>query len=261
MIKYGPRPNMPSALQSTEVNAFKEVIAKKIKSGQKIESKEFKPFWQNDTLKKELYKLQKNKCCYCERKRELRELDVEHYRPKAQVTDEPTHKGYWWLAYNWYNYLLACSPCNGSFKRNHFPLLPGGIRAYKPKDSLKKEKPILINPIDENPKQCIGYDWTGTVGNKTLVKAVGLDDDGRGAGTIKLTKLNRPILAEDRGDDFLTLDALATGLKIALDKGANAKVRLLAKDIKEKTKANKEYAGFRRYFFKMHRIAEYISND
>lgn len=61
------------------------------------------------------------KCAWCERHCEWqRQLDIEHYRPKAEVTrwdgspplvsDHPPKQvrvsdGYWWLAFDWDNYL------------------------------------------------------------------------------------------------------------------------------------------------------------
>lgn len=77
-------------------------------------------------------------CYWCEQLRSgNRELDVEHYRPKVEVTrwegrpsfvaDEPPPErnavsGYWWLAFRWDNYALSCKTCNSHWKRNLFPL-------------------------------------------------------------------------------------------------------------------------------------------
>lgn len=64
------------------------------------------------------------KCAYCESRTTANfPLHVEHYRPKAGVTekrneDDPKirdvidHPGYFWLAYEWYNLILACANCN-----------------------------------------------------------------------------------------------------------------------------------------------------
>jgi hypothetical protein len=78
------------------------------------------------------------KCAWCEKHFEWkRQLDVEHYRPKAAVTrwegspplvsntpprQVPVSGGYWWLAFDWNNYSLACGPCNQGWKRNLFPV-------------------------------------------------------------------------------------------------------------------------------------------
>jgi hypothetical protein len=89
------------------------------------------------------------KCAYCESDyTAVAWGDVEHYRPKRAVTEEKTHPGYYWLAYAPENLLPSCQLCNqGKGKRNHFPIL--GRRAVKPKDDLKDELPLLLNPYEE----------------------------------------------------------------------------------------------------------------
>ncbi len=48
------------------------------------------------------------KCAYCEAPTSMVAYgDVEHYRPKST---------YWWLAYNYENYLASCQLCNQKFK-------------------------------------------------------------------------------------------------------------------------------------------------
>jgi hypothetical protein len=113
------------------------------------------------TLKHFLVYLFHGKCAYCEgRYRAGSPLDVEHYRPKAEVTlnrqrssivkivnhndDEVTHPGYYWLAYDPQNLLLACEICNREEKKNQFPIR--GPRACCPDDSLDDELPLLLNP-------------------------------------------------------------------------------------------------------------------
>lgn len=100
------------------------------------------------------------KCAWCERIRDVsRELDVEHYRPKVKVTrwdgepplvsDTPPQEmdigpGYWWLAFSWDNYSLACKACNQEWKRNLFP-----VREPRPScnEGIEKtEQPLLLDP-------------------------------------------------------------------------------------------------------------------
>ena len=77
------------------------------------------------SVKQALIAAQHGKCCFCERKIGA-EGDVEHFRPKAsfcQGERSPLERpGYYWLAYEWDNLLLACPICNQRFKRNYFPL-------------------------------------------------------------------------------------------------------------------------------------------
>lgn len=106
--------------------------------------------------KESLYESQEGKCCYCERKRDKkREMDVEHYRPKGGIKDDKNHPGYWWLAYDWDNLLLACKTCNQEYKETHFPIQ--GQRAYYKNDNLEGEKPYLLNPAIDTVKDRFAY--------------------------------------------------------------------------------------------------------
>lgn len=258
MIKIANRQPEPTALRSNKVEQLKRKIAAKIAAGLKVASDEYTSYWHDDTIRKSLWESQQKKCCYCERKRELkRESDVEHFRPKAAITEDPSHPGYWWLAYDWTNYLYACKPCNEAHKKNHFPLLTGGIRAMGPADNLNAEKPALINPIDDNPEESIGFVWKGS-GNK-FVKVVGLDK--RGEITKDLTQLNRPELVEERAEQLFTLDTLARAMKIAENAGDREIINKFADRIRDKTKSNNSFAGFNRFFFHAQLLSEYVSTD
>ena len=117
------------------------------------------------------------KCAYCEVSiRDYQHGDVEHFRPKAGVTDENgqpvylldeeglvqidskgeplEHPGYYWLAYEWTNLLPACVRCNQDDVRQgrrigkhcRFPI--EGRHAQRPEE-VAQEKPLLINPLSD----------------------------------------------------------------------------------------------------------------
>jgi hypothetical protein len=88
-----------------------------------------------------------------------RELDVEHYRPKvcvtewsgkpAVVSDTPPREvdvgaGYWWLAFAWDNYSLACKGCNQGWKRNLFPIEAPRCACIEGVEV--SERPLLVEP-------------------------------------------------------------------------------------------------------------------
>jgi uncharacterized protein (TIGR02646 family) len=102
------------------------------------------------------------KCGYCECPvKDFQHGDVEHFRPKAQVTNEKdetiNHPGYHWLAYDWQNLLISCQKCNQISKRVNqkigkgcrFPVL--GIHAQTP-ETIAQEQPLLINPTSNLPE-------------------------------------------------------------------------------------------------------------
>jgi hypothetical protein len=108
-----------------------------------------------------LSQIQHGKCGYCESKvTNVTDPDVEHFSPKSEVAflsddpkdwgvDEPylphvkgrkkkilAKRGYWWLAYSWENYLLACGVCNRK-------MLESGIRASR----ASAGKPTSSTPL------------------------------------------------------------------------------------------------------------------
>jgi len=152
------------------------------------------------------------KCAYCEGKISAHvTLDVEHYRPKKQITERRillNHCGYFWLAYEWYNLLLACRHCN-SFHKNtingKLQTHPGkanefcvnGNRINNPsldpenwQNELSQEQPLLLNPYFDYPEDHIAFDENGFAYPK--------GGSDRGKETIDVCDLNRPALVEAR---------------------------------------------------------------
>jgi hypothetical protein len=99
-------------------------------------------------LKGTLKSMSGGKCWFTESENDGSYSDVEHFRPKLKVTEDSTHSGYWWLAFNYENYRFSCQILNTSGKRNYFPLAPGSFRAKKPGDELSKEIVMLLDPTN-----------------------------------------------------------------------------------------------------------------
>ena len=258
MIKLHHRPPEPDYLQGPTVSTKKAELEGKIGNGENLASADFPAYWLNADVREPLWNLHRGKCCYCERKRGInRESDIEHYRPKAAVKGE-NHPGYWWLAYEWTNYLFSCKICNQTYKGNYFPLLPGSARATGPTNGVSIERPVLLNPIDDEPEDCISYDW-GT--SKLYVKALGADADKRGLETIMMLGLNDQHLMEERAQ-CLSLLCNLHHLMIYMILGDNqAMIAKYAAVIFEQTSAKMPFAGFRRAYFKGVGLEEYIAND
>jgi len=121
------------------------------------------------------------KCAFCERKLESEEFGageqaVEHFRPKGrvmawrapaavrsrniQVTPVPRGtNGYYWLAYDPFNYSAACHPCNTSLKGDRFPISGAHLATGRPED-MAEEQPLLIYPLgdfDDDPEDLIEF--------------------------------------------------------------------------------------------------------
>lgn len=112
------------------------------------------------------------KCAYCESLIKADQPgDIEHFRPKNAVVDGNSDTvmddGYYWLAYIYQNLLPSCRDCNkipkkGDPKRygkgNQFPVR--NFRAARPGDE-RREEPLLINPVFEDPELHLEYDENG----------------------------------------------------------------------------------------------------
>lgn len=109
-------------------------------------------------LKQSLFDLSHGKCWYCEAKEDRSDYSVDHFRPKKRVRhDDGTEcDGYWWLAFDWRNFRLACDFCNSPHTRedgetlgksDFFPILNEDCRAHCPDDNLEDEMPLLLDPV------------------------------------------------------------------------------------------------------------------
>jgi len=149
-------------------------------------------YYASEAIRTSLSKIYNNKCAFCENDTTAgASLQVEHYRPKAKVTEVKNHSGYYWLGYVWSNLLYACSKCNRS-KANFFPLKSSGKRVESPslvasgeldyeksksdyKDYLD-ENPLIINPEITDPREHIKFLSDGEImgtteeGRETIAK-------------------------------------------------------------------------------------------
>jgi hypothetical protein len=155
-----------------------------------------KEYWTD--LKQFLFWLSDGCCAYCEsRVRPTDKGAVEHFRPKAGVTGESDFPGYYWLAYDFENYLPACNNCNTSGKGNRFPLAPGSQRAHDP-DSVPHEDPLLLNPfefdLNEDPRD--HFRFVDDTDPKRYGCIEGIDTYG--GISVEVYGLNRRDLVKDR---------------------------------------------------------------
>ncbi len=123
-------------------------------------------------IKEVFFNLQHGKCVYCESnlkplKHGSVESDVEHYRPKGEVTIYPkpddgfsysfstgnAANGYYWLAYDLTNYAVCCKTCNTGLKGDRFPI--SGTRGTATQTSTELDQlelPLLVFPYQDDPE-------------------------------------------------------------------------------------------------------------
>ncbi len=190
-------------------------------------------------LKDYLIVLFHGKCAYCDGKFDRNDWgDVEHYRPKRQVTDANgvaiDHPGYYWLAYQTSNLLPSCKLCNqGKGKANQFPIDPEEKRVRTPLEDLKAETPLLLNAYVHNPIDHLKYvarikaESEGAAGEeKSLGTIEAKDRDPVGESSKMVYWLNRAALIEYRRK--LQGDARLRAKKALFDEKPNVISEMLA---------------------------------
>ncbi|QQP91229.1 hypothetical protein IGS68_08495 [Skermanella sp. TT6] len=127
-------------------------------------------------LKRWLSDVSGGKCWYCEAKHTRAPLDVDHFRPKLGITVDGSKlagdTGYYWIAYEWWNFRLSCQRCNrpetdvgGTVhgKAEEFPLQDEGARCTVPGASLATEVPRLLDPCIEEDCHLLAHGIDGEV--------------------------------------------------------------------------------------------------
>ncbi|MDF5751420.1 hypothetical protein [Spongiactinospora sp. TRM90649] len=114
------------------------------------------------------------RCMYCE---DSEGTDIEHFWPKST---------YPLMAFDWLNYLLACTRCNSNYKRARFPLDGQGM-------------PLPIDPTTDDPADHLQL--TPTTG-------IYVELDVKGENTIDICGLNRDVCVAGRTNAWTAIEVL-----------------------------------------------------
>ncbi len=207
-------------------------------------------FWGD--IKQVYIDLQHEKCAYCETKLQGAALaskvhEVEHFRPKSSVAAWPNRKkkhwksfpatiptgdastnGYYLLAYNPFNYAIACTRCNSTLKSNHFPIRGARNVALKDPADAGAEDALLIYPLsdlDVDPLELLTFESVLAV-----PRATSGPNHERAVTTITFFQLNHQDLTTRRAN-------LLQSLWIALEQARTARAardRLFASQLVER---------------------------
>lgn len=192
--------------------------------------------YRHEDIKAALNLLFHGKCAYCEsRYIATQPMDVEHFRPKSEITDldggPPIRPGYYWLASEWANLLPSCIDCNRP--RNHqgpngeivrlgkatlFPLAPKSPRA-RFGESIEAERPLLLDPCRDRPEDYLIF--SEGVAEHSSTPSSPIDAAIRVAASITVYGLNRTELVQERLRVLLDLRRrfhLIRNLTVALEK-------------------------------------------
>jgi len=109
-----------------------------------------------------LFRLSEGKCWFTEADDKGSHMEVEHFRAKkvAKELDGRERDGYWWLAFDWRNFRLACNIPNRR-KGGYFPLKPGCYFATAASRAIGGEEPCLLDPAVARDPQLLDFDEEG----------------------------------------------------------------------------------------------------
>jgi len=141
---------VPPTLRSTGIGGRKATSHAADFEATGTAPKDFPAHWMLPDVRGALFVMHWRICGYCNSL--LNEYDhgeVEHFRPKGNLKEDITHGGYWWLAYDFQNYILACRQCNSrATKGTSFPLRRhDALRLrYENRGEWEQEERHLLDP-------------------------------------------------------------------------------------------------------------------
>lgn len=193
-----------------------------------------KGIWRD--LAPHLAELRNGKCWYSESRNPTADKNVDHFRPKARVTDEPLHEGYWWLAFSHRNYRYSSQWCNqrrvdkstgtSGGKWDQFPLRQGSPRARREADDIELEIPELLDPIDPDDWKLLTFRPDG---HPTPAKMAGTTEYRRAEISIEIYHLHCKELVDDRRVVAGTIQRLVQDLERLRPNIDDPKMRALYK--------------------------------
>jgi 5-methylcytosine-specific restriction endonuclease McrA len=200
---------------------------------QKVTKKSFNfVIYKDKELARELDRVFGTKCAYCESNfGAVTPDDVEHFRPKSTITTDSgdLYPGYFWLASEWTNLLVACRDCNtGRYfevpgepaevrlgKVAQFPLSNEAHRYRGPGPGIGGELPVqlLLDPCTDEPSEHLTWDEAGLIHAKSTPDG---KPSPKGCRSIVIYALQRQGLVEARLETLLNFRDRVDNLQKAL---------------------------------------------
>ena len=255
-IPIPPPPDLPARWLTVSVSRIAAVNAKGTHA---LRSAYIKKHASWGLLKNWLSKVSDNKCWYCEAKSNRAPSDVDHFRPKLAITVNGVkltgHDGYYWLAYEWWNFRLSCQRCNRPEKddtdilhgkANEFPIRNEANRCTLPAALLTAEEPKLLDPYNQADCELLAH---GTDGEVKPLAAAGTWDNQRARYTIDRLGFNDWNTPETKRNTWRLLDDL---IRLA---GYQPAVIV---HLQEHLSANHEYSSFFKSVIGTHRDKPWV---
>jgi len=251
MLRY-ERPEKPSDFDD-KMKPYRDEVRKQIDAQEEPSFRE--SVWKG--YKRHFSEAQYGKCGYCESYVLATDTgDVEHFRPKGKISEllaegreqpgtsnvegrhleEVSARGYWWLAYEWTNWLFACDRCNVGWKRTLFPVAERQDPAPDVEDTA-----LLLHPYGkEDPADHLAFDEFGQI-SATSESRMGLE-------TIRALGLYRESLRNPRKKIAARIYQLLDQMLIQMAETGETEPELL-KDILRYGAPDEPHAGMVRILF------------
>lgn len=201
------RKEIKNAELAAELSKEDIAAARKKAISDGLKKKTRQKIWRD--LSDDLGKLTNYKCWYSESKNSGSDKDVDHFRPKGSVLENPDHEGYWWLAFDWKNYRYSCTWCNqrrvdrihstDGGKWDHFPLCEENSRAKDECDDCDNEDVELIDPTHPSEWKLLTF---RSDGKPIPVKPEGTKEYNRAIASISFYHLDKHEFVRERKELF-----------------------------------------------------------
>jgi uncharacterized protein (TIGR02646 family) len=247
----GLRQEIEHAEQAAQATGKNIVVARRKAILEGLDTSSRKRVWRD--LAPHLAKLRNGKCWYSESLNPGSNKDVDHFRPKNRVDEDPDHEGYWWLAFDWHNYRYSCQWCNQrrvdaanrteGGKLDRFPI-SGIFRAKQEVDNFEMEEVELLDPIDPDDWKLLTFLPNG---QPTPAKPQGTKEYTRAEISIQVYHLHCQELVRDRKNVATKVRLLVEDMEMLYSKITDPTVRTLykrrQKDLFRFIDRDSEYSG------------------
>jgi uncharacterized protein (TIGR02646 family) len=216
-------------------------------------------------IKDDLAFVSVDKCWYCECRQDRSDLHVDHFRPKNRITGERNHPGYWWLAFNWRNFRLACVFCNCvredsetdeiGGKGNAFPIfddVPRMRRASDPADRAKLLDPCVRQDVELLTFKRNGLAYPASTNQES-------EQFKRAEETIVIFNLRHTRLKRARETLALELERDIGIAKACMERNDLVSFQQVADGILARMRHDAQYSTFARFIVGAHRDVQWVA--
>lgn len=207
-----------------------------------------------------------DKCWYCECKQDRSDLHVDHFRPKNKVANDRTHPGYWWLAFDWENFRLACTYCNcarrdsetgdSGGKATKFPIIEPPARMRKPHD--QRDKPMLLDPLVISDPSKLTYHINGLA--RSVNSDATTEDWKRVNESILVFHFRETRLKRAREDLAIDIENEFVAANTFFENGDTRNFERLADKLLARIRADAPYSMFARFALSCHRDKVWVND-